>query len=65
MVRDNPWLWVPAVVAGLMLIQGSAATMPLVAALCGGGGAGIPGNVPAGDCEKACHSGCTRRKGLV
>ena len=62
-MRDRVWAWLPALVAGLMMVEGSAAAMPLQAALCGGGSGEMPGKVPGGDCATACHAGCGRRKG--
>jgi hypothetical protein len=46
-----------------MLASGSAAAAPMLVALCNGGVAEIPGQTPRRDCDKACHVGCTRRKG--
>ena len=63
MMRDSAVAFLPALFAAVMLASGSAAAMPLMAALCNGGVAQLPGKAPRRDCDQACHFGCTRRKG--
>jgi hypothetical protein len=62
MMRDSALAFLPALIAAVMLASGSAAAAPMLAALCNGGVAEIPGQTPRRDCDKACHVGCTRRK---
>jgi hypothetical protein len=62
MMRDSALAFLPALIAAVMLASGSAAAAPMLAALCNGGVAEIPGQMPRRDCDKACHVGCTRRK---
>ncbi|WP_310498457.1 hypothetical protein [Sandarakinorhabdus sp.] len=57
----------PALLAAVMMIGSSgAAAMPqgrIVMALCGSGNAEMPGQQGRrGDCDKACHAACGRRK---
>lgn len=63
MPRDSLIAWVIATCAGMMLAAGSASAAPLMAALCNGGSAELPGGTGDPDCEKACHAGCQRRRG--
>lgn len=62
MMRDSAFAFLPALFAAVMLASGSASAMPLMAALCNGGSAELPGKAPRRDCDQACHVGCTRRK---
>jgi hypothetical protein len=61
-MRASALAYLPALLAALMLVSGSASAMPLMAALCNGGAAALPGKAPRRDCDQACHVGCTRRK---
>jgi hypothetical protein len=63
MLRDSLTAWVIALPAAMMLAAGSVSAMPLMAALCNGGSAQLPGQDGQQDCEKACHAGCQRRRG--
>ena len=63
MPRDSLTAWLIALPAALMLATGSASAMPLMAALCNGGTAELPGKSQKSDCDKACHAGCQRRRG--
>jgi hypothetical protein len=63
MPRDSLVAWLIALPAALMLAVGSAAAMPLMAALCNGGSAELPGSPNKQNCDKACHAGCQRRRG--
>ncbi len=62
MPRESAFAWLPALFAAVMLAGGSASAAPLMAALCNGGSAEIPGKAPRRDCDTACHANCTRRK---
>lgn len=61
-MRDSALAFLPALFAVVMLMSGSASAMPLMAALCDGGAAELPGKAPRRDCDQACHVGCARRK---
>ncbi len=61
-MRESAFAFLPALVAAVMLASGSASAMPLMAALCNGGAAQLPGKAPRRDCDQACHVGCARRK---
>lgn len=63
MPRDSLIAWLVALPAALMLATGSASAMPLMATLCNGGSAELPGKTQKSDCDKACHAGCQRRRG--
>jgi hypothetical protein len=63
MPRDSLTAWLIALPAAMMLAAGSASAMPLMAALCTGGTAELPGKTQKSDCDKACHAGCQRRRG--
>jgi hypothetical protein len=63
MPRESLAAWLIALPAALMLAAGSASAMPLMAVLCNGGAAELPGQAGKVDCDKACHAGCQRRRG--
>jgi hypothetical protein len=63
MPRDSLGAWAVAICAATMLAAGSAGATPLMAGLCNGGSAELPGKQRNQDCDKACHAGCQRRRG--
>ncbi len=63
MLRDSLPAWMIALPAAMMLAAGSASAMPLIAGLCNGGIAELPGEGRKPDCDTACHAGCQRRRG--
>ena len=65
MPRDSLPAWMLALCAAMMLAAGSASAMPVMAVLCNGGSAELPGNGDRQDCDKACHAGCQRRRGKL
>lgn len=64
-LRADPLAFLP----GLIALALASTTLPAraetrLAALCNGGALPIPGQLPEGDCDTACHVGCTRTKRL-
>ncbi|MCU0890956.1 MAG: hypothetical protein MUE77_04245 [Sandarakinorhabdus sp.] len=62
-LRANPMAFLP----GLIALALASTTLPARAetrlmALCNGGALPIPGQMPDGGCDTACHIGCQRPK---